>query len=114
MNSDVSTKLYIPVFNYVALCLALCLGLAVRAGAAPAHTNPMNNDPEVREAFDRVATCKAIQDMFDARFDKGWRLDVLNGMNEARTRSPAAGSLAAALWVRQGGICDLGSRGRNL
>ena len=53
MNSDVSTKLYIPVFNYVALCLALCLGLAVRAGAAPAHTNPMNNDPEVREAFDR-------------------------------------------------------------
>lgn len=59
------------------------------------HTAPSPETPaervmpaDVREAFDRVATCKTIQDMFDARFDKGWRLDVLNGMNEIYVSSP--------------------------
>jgi hypothetical protein len=55
------------------------------------HTAPAPDTPaekvlpaDMREAFDRIATCKTIRDMFSARFSKGWRLDVLNGMNEAR------------------------------
>ena len=56
---------------------------------------------EPREAFARIAGCKAIRDMFDARFSKGWRLDVLEGMNEAsaaaaRRRGGAVGGRVGA------------------
>jgi hypothetical protein len=59
------------------------------------HTAPAPDTPaekvlpaDMREAFDRIATCKTIRDMFSARFSKGWRLDVLNGMNEVYVSSP--------------------------
>mmetsp|Transcript_20091 Transcript_20091/g.42135 ORF Transcript_20091/g.42135 Transcript_20091/m.42135 type:complete len:668 (-) Transcript_20091:106-2109(-) len=59
------------------------------------HTAPSPETPaervlpaETRAAFDRIATCKTIRDMFDARFSKGWRLEVLNGMNEVYVSSP--------------------------
>lgn len=39
-------------------------------------------DTPIREAFDRIAKCDTIRNMFETRFAKGWNLDVLNGMNE--------------------------------
>lgn len=59
------------------------------------HTAPRPNTPAeqvieapVREAFDRIAKCETIRNMFHERFAKGWRLDVLNGMNEVYVSSP--------------------------
>lgn len=51
---------------------------------SPKAVLPVNQ----REAFDRIARCNTIRDMFESRFAKGWCLDILNGMNEVYVSSP--------------------------
>uniref|UniRef100_A0A7S0Z2X0 phosphatidyl-N-methylethanolamine N-methyltransferase n=1 Tax=Hemiselmis tepida TaxID=464990 RepID=A0A7S0Z2X0_9CRYP len=59
------------------------------------HTAPSPQTPpsqvlpaEQRKAFDQIAKCKTITDMFHSAFASSWTLDVLNGMNEVYVSSP--------------------------
>jgi len=57
--------------------------------APNAKTPPSAVLPDTqRSAFDRIAKCETIKNMFESRFAKGWCLDVLNGMNEVYVSSP--------------------------